>query len=479
MTQAAGALCWAAGLWTLFALARGGVVWTPAFALSLALLLRERGKPGPWRWTPERALLAALALYLSTFRWKGGDDIPASLIPLAILEHGTLALDAVASPWLDGKAGDFTVRHGEQLLSVYPVAAGVLASPLYLLPVLAGAPISETFLHNLSKTGGALLTAASVAVFLAAARRRCSGRWAALLTLVYAAGTWSFSVSSQALWQHGPAQLGAAIGLWGLFGRGRVADAAAGFGFSLACAARPDSAFLALAAAGALAWTRPRALPWAAAGAAVPAGLLAWYWLAYTGALRPPESAFQARIFGAFQPEALLALFASPTRGLMWFSPVALFGVRAGLRRGRPAEGPWLVAGVAATWVFLAHYGNWYGGMTFGTRYWATSCVALLLLCAHAEPVFSLGRAGKVFAGCAAFSIATHALGAYFNWPGRFDYEFERAHAWDALLHPWLDLLSAEGSLGALPAALRRAVFVAVAAGTYAIYRALKPKARP
>lgn len=471
MRRAAVAAAAAAAVWTTAALAGGRIVWTPAFALALALLWREKESGQTWRWTPLRVFLAALALYLSTFRWKGGDDIPASLLPFAILKHGTLTMNPVLDPWLSGKSQDFTVRFGATVLSVYPIVAGVLAVPLYVIPVLAGAPVSEQFLHNLSKVGGSLMTAASVAIFFSAARRRSEERWAAVLTLLYAAGSWSFSVSSQALWQHGPAQLGVAIGAWGVLGEGPLADFAAGLGFSLAAAARPDNVFLGLGGAAALLFTRPRALARAALGAAIPAALLAAYWLHYTGVLRPPESAFQANIMKGFQPEALAALMFSPSRGLLWFSPAALFGVWAAFRRGAPRTSPWLLSGVAATWIFFSFYGNWFGGMTFGTRYWASSCVVLYLLCADAEERLSRGSLGKLFAACGAVSVCVHALGAYLTWPGRFDYDFERAHAWDILVHPWFDLQSDQGSLKSWPAFGRRAAFMAVFFAGFALYR--------
>jgi hypothetical protein len=459
------------------ALGRGVVVWTPACLLAAALLWREReASRGEWRWTPKRVFLAAFAVYLSTFRWRGGDDTPTSLVPLAVLQHGTLTLDAVIDPWLTGKTGDFTVTYGGHYLSVFPVAAALLALPFYALPVLAKAPITLQLLHNLSKVSASAITAASAAFFFAAASRRASPGWAARLTLVYALGTWAFSVSSQALWQHGPASLGFAIGLWGLCSKGLLADAAAGFGFAFAAASRPDSVFIGLGAAGYLLARELRRAPGAALGAAVPAAFLAWYWLHYTGRLRPPEAGFQSGAFVSFQPAAFLGLLASPTRGLLWFCPAALFGVWAGLRRGRHPAGPWLLAGTLATLVFLSHFLNWVGGMTFGGRYWAGASLVLLFLCADAEEAVARNKPlRQAFGAAAAASILVHALGAYLNWPGSFEFPFEHAHVWDWALHPWAHLLSPSGGLGGLSVAGRSAAFLAATAGAARLARALAP----
>ena len=170
----------ATGLWLVVALVRGGVPWTPAFLASLSALAwlwkQSGGRPGE-RYPVATVFFFACAAYLSTFRWHGGDDISNSLLPFALLRHGTLVLDPVADPWLTGKP-DFTVVYGGHRLSIFPIAPGLLAMPVYFIPILASAPISEVFLHNLSKLSATLITAASAAIFFLAVSKRCSRSWA-------------------------------------------------------------------------------------------------------------------------------------------------------------------------------------------------------------------------------------------------------------------------------------------------------------
>lgn len=481
--RAAGAATAVAVFWMLAALSSGGVVWTPAFLASAAgLAWLCAVHPRAWDTRPSLFLfLASAAVYLSTFRWRGGDDLPTSLVPFALLRDHTFVLDGWLSPFLDGgKAQDFTLAAGAHRISIFPVAGALLALPFYALPALAGVVPSETFLHNLSKVSAAAIAAASVAVLHRALAERASKDWALALAGLFAFGTWSFSVSSQALWQHGPATLGLALGLWGLSRAGLRWDALAGFGFAFAAAARPDNVWLA-AAAGlcVLAHRRGRVLGFSL-GAAIPAALLVGYWVYYTGRLEPPESDMQRVMFTGFQPEAFAALLVSPTRGLLWYSPFVLFGAQTAARGGSP-EARWLLGGSMAAWIFFSCYGAWVGGGTFGARYFAGVCAVLTWALAEAEDELrSSPRLLRAFAAAGCASILVHALGAYLNWPGSSHLPTAKAQAWDWSLHPWLYLLSPEGGLKGLPWALRAVVAAGVGGlAAWGARRAAESLSRP
>ncbi|MEQ1920347.1 MAG: hypothetical protein ABL955_14245, partial [Elusimicrobiota bacterium] len=196
--------------------------WAALFLLSLAASARlwrgeRRAGRDLWESRPGAALFwLCLTLYLASFRWHGGDDIPNSLLPFAILRHGTLSFDPFRE-WATSPAlRDLIIFTNDRLLSFYPVAPGVLAVPLYIIPALAGFTPSDQFLHNMAKISGALITAASVLVLFRALATRYSRRWAVSAAALYGLGTFAFSVSSQALYSHGPAQLGVALGLLGI-----------------------------------------------------------------------------------------------------------------------------------------------------------------------------------------------------------------------------------------------------------------------
>lgn len=465
----------ASSAWLLACMATGARFPAAALATALAGLWLIRSLKGGWEKRPALALaLAHLALYMSTFRWHGGDDIPNSLLPFALLRHGTLALDAFIDPWLTGRELDFLVPGLEgRSLSVYPILPGLLAVPFYLVAALFDPPVSQGFLHDLSKLSGAAITAASVGVFYLALRERCSSRWALWLAVLYGAGSWAFSVSSQALWQHGPAQLGVALGLWGIAGKGPGRAAAAGFGFALSVAARPDSVFLAAAAAGLWLFHRTRELPAFLAGAALPAAGLFTYWHAYTGQFAPPALKGQARHLGGPKVAALVGMLLTPARGLLFYFPPFLFSVWAAAR-SRDAETLWLAAGCAGQLLFTSCFSNWVGGLSLGTRYFSSmTLIFLWWVTPYEKEIAAAPRLRRAWAYAAAAAFIVHALGSYLRWPGTYETARTIARIWHPSEHPVIHLLDARGGLADWPFALRGLALAGVAAGWVALSRRL------
>ncbi len=425
--------------WFCFALGRGEVVWLPAFSCVLAAWWAGSARhPGRlWRERPAVCVfLAGLTAYFSTFHWHGGDDLPSILLPFAVLRGHTLALDGYLD-WLSGPNAWYVIEVGGRHLSFYPPGAGLMALPLYVIVWLFKPPVTAVLLRDLSKVSAALITAGSAAALWKALERRCSRRWALSLCALYGLGSWAFSVSSQGLWQHGPAQLATALGLWALCETGWRWDALAGLALSAAVAIRPDGVWFAVAAFAALLLQRRSRLPGFCLGAAVPAVLTAAYWLHYTGRLRPPDMGIQSAMFGSFQPQAFWALLASPTRGLLVFFPAALFGAWGTWRARRDALRPLMLAACAAQWLMLSFYDGWVGGNTFGTRYFAVTALVLTWLCADVEDeVRRSPRRIKAWRACLCYCVALHALGAYLRWPGPPSVAGQKAAAWDWKLYP-------------------------------------------
>lgn len=455
------------------------------FLVSLANASRLRGIPPPWtaalllsavglwaahrqsRSTALRLTLLCLTAYLATLRWHGGDDIPNSLIPFGILRDGTLSLEPFRHKLTTETLQDFFVPRSEPMLSMFSVVPAVLALPVYLLPAAFGGPPNDFGLHNLSKVAGAGVTALSVWAVYAACRRRADERWAALCALWYGLGTWSWSVSSQALHSHGPAQLGAALGMLGLLDERPRGAALAGFGFALALASREDSVFFFAAAGAAVLWMRPRDA-WAfALGAAPPLLFNAAYWHWYTATLKPPYLGVQSGMFTGVQGRAVAGLLVSPTRGLLFYCPAALFGLWA-LWRGADRRWAWpMLAAVAGLVLFISCRTTWTGGQTFGPRYFALAAAVWAAALAEAGP------RGPAFAWAAAFSIVVHGVGAFFPYPGSFSTQAAEAELWRWDLHPLANLFRAGGPMGALPAVLRWGTAAALAASVVPLARGL------
>lgn len=439
--------------------------WSALFLLSLSVCI-VRGRRGSWLETrpSESLFFICLTLYLSSFRWHGGDDIPNSLLPFSILRHGTFSFEPFRAWATDPALHDLIIpgRDG-RLVSFYPVAPAVVALPVYLIPSLFVSAPSDQFLHSLAKISGALITSLSVVVLFWALEKRCSRRWAATVALAYGLGTFSFSVSSQALYSHGPAQLGVALALLGVLSSGSVWSAAAGFGLGLAVVSREDSAFFALAfAVYFLLKDRRRFLPFAVAGF-VPLALNLLYWKWSSGEFKPPYAGIQSGLFGALDPAALWAMLVSPSRGLLTFCPFVVFGLWGGVKAVRSGKAPWavwLLIACAATWIFYGFRQSWTGGVTFGNRYFAVIALAFAFFCGELEAELAASPRARAWWGALfGVSVVIHALGAWFTWPGVAMNLAEQAGTlWSPDIHPAVELFLKRGGLGGLPAPARWAL---------------------
>lgn len=461
------ALAAALGLLFLASLALGGPPrflppWTAAFLLSAVLFARawraERSAGrDPLESRPDAVLFwGCLVLYLASFRWHGGDDIPNGLLPFQMWRHGTLAFDELRA-WATAPGQiDLVHRVNGRYLSTYPIAPGVLAAPLYALPSLFVPDPSDAFLHNLAKVAGALMTAASVVVFRRAAARRCSARWAFDCAVLYGLGSYAYSVSSQALYSHAPAALGVALGLYGLFGEGAASAALAGFGLALAWASREDSLVFAGAGAACLLFHRRERLPAFLAGALPPVALNLAYWRWYTGGFHPPYYDLQRGMFVLPHWEAAAAMLVSPTRGFLFFFPAAAFGGWGAWRALRRPGGVWafyFLGACLATWLAFSMRTSWTAGNTYGDRYFAVVCLVLAMFCAELEAEVRATAARRA-AWCAvfAYSFLIHAVGAHLQWPGYRDtLGAQKATTWDPSLYPLVFLFGDGGPIDRTP----------------------------
>ncbi len=436
--------------------------WTAAFLLSGAMLVRlwraeRRAGRSFLESRPDAGVFwLCLTLYLASFRWHGGDDIPNSLLPYEMWRHGSLAFDDYRA-WATAPGMSDLIKevHG-RLLSAYPIGAAALAAPLYAIPAFFGAAPTDTFLHNMAKVSGALITAASVVVFRRAAARRASPRWALDCALLYGLGSYAFSVSSQALYSHAPAALGVALGLLGLLSEGDFWSAAAGFGFALAWAGREDSAVFGAAAGAYLLFHRRDRIAAFLAGAFVPAALNLAYWRHYTGTFQPPYYALQADLFAGLNAEALVGTLLSPSRGMLFFFPAAAFGVWGAARAARDPRARWVpyfAAACAATWVAFALRSSWTAGNSYGDRYFAVVCMVLALFAAELEAEIRATPARRAaWAGAFAFCVLVHALGAAFRWPGyRMTLERQTATVWSLGMFPPVHAFADGGPISATP----------------------------
>jgi hypothetical protein len=356
-----------------------------------------------------------------------GDTYPARYQPFGLLRYATLSLDPILTlvQQRRGPTETHWIRKGRdgRAVSLYPVVLPVLASPLYVPPALylrsRGWPEEEVdrTARVMEKLVASVIAAGSVALLYLLLRRRATPRLAVVLSLVYAFGTTTWVISSQALWQHGLAQLLIVSALLLVTGPATpVRVIAAGAVLALVAGNRPPDALLA-AAIGlcALSWAGRR-WTWLIAAAVVPAGAMLAYNLALAGhwaggyGLAGKASHFQHGLLSG-----LAGLLFSPTHGLFVFSPFLLLVPLAFRRVGAEDEHRRLTRalGVAMGLQILFYSKlDWSGGASWGPR-WLTDLVPVLFWMLPPAVAGLRGLRRLVFASACVAGIAIEAIGAF------------------------------------------------------------------
>src|SRR5262245_52797533 len=160
---------------------------------------------------------ALLAIYVLNFRLLGaGDSFPTRVLPFSVLREHNLNLDEFN--WerrSDGRLPYYVHQLGPHIYSVSTIATSLVITPLYILPAwwMAARGIgyddvrARVVIVAMERISAAILTALSACLLYVALRRLTTWRWALALTVVYALGTSTWSIASQALWAHALSEL--------------------------------------------------------------------------------------------------------------------------------------------------------------------------------------------------------------------------------------------------------------------------------
>jgi hypothetical protein len=373
------------------------------------------------------AIIFALAMICYSANGKtigSGDTLPARYLPFSILRQGTFYLDDY--PFLHRGKAYWSRRIGGHYVSFYPVGAAIAALPWYAPAVVAGTEPAERRSADLEKLAAAGTVALSVAA-LYAALRRIASRGAFWITLVYALGTSSLSLSSQALWQHGPSQLALSVAILCLV-RARETEAPwaalAGLPLGFAVVCRQTNVALLLPLAVYVALVHRRQILFFAAAAAVPLSFQLWYNAAYLGDVFAPQIPLSSPFWRGRPSNTLPGLLLSPSRGLFVYSPVLVFSLvgfaLAWRKRGDLLVRTFSIAALLEL-ALLARFWVWWGGGCYGPRYLADLTPALAFAIYPCVGLLERVRAWRiVFAATLAWSVLAHAAGAYW-YDGEWD----------------------------------------------------------
>jgi hypothetical protein len=407
------------------------------------------GRMGKWPSVVSPLLfLTVVVVYVANGRTIGsGDTLPARYLPYSLLlEHHAdldefpVLNDELARrnfPVLDGIPYFLHYRRGHYL-SAYSPGPALLALPIYAGPVLAGAP-AASWAARLEKLSAAAITALSVVCVFWALTGLVARRWALGIAAIYAFGTSSWSVSSQALWQHGPSQLFLALLLVCLV-RGMRDERwliCAGFMASAAAVMRSTDALIGIPVVAWVLYARRHLTLRLVLAALAPVTALLLYNVGYFGSPLGPAGSTTAPTWAFFtlspSLDGLSGVLLSPGRGLFIYSPVLIFsvvGLLWGVRR-EPTMCKPLALGVVLVLVVVGQWFRWWGGYGWGPRLLADVTPLLCFFLYPLTDALDRHRVVKaVFVLLAGLSIAAHGLGA-FLYDGRWDAaaDVDRNHA--------------------------------------------------
>jgi hypothetical protein len=390
--------------------------------------------------------LACFLVYNANLRQIGsGDTLPARYLPLILWHDRTLDLDANAqlvahghsmiadryrTGGTDGKVKYFepsaywiaqTRRH--QLASLYPVVTPLLVAPLYLPAVVWlnahgwEQPQIDRVAELMEKISASVLASvACVLMFLLL--RRENIRWALPLAIVFAFGTNTWMISSQALWQHGSGELLIALALLLVVSSASpLRTALLGAVCVLMAANRPPDALIAGALVLFIVWSRRRTALWLLAGGAVPLAALLYYNLHFIGDIAGGYALAQVPIneFFHLNLSGLAGLLISPARGLLVFTPFLVFvpvGLMQRLRTPRSRGLAIALSFAIAAQFLLYSQADWRAGVSWGPR-WLTDLLPILMWVIAPAPIVLRSRARWLLVLAMAASVVVQAIGAF------------------------------------------------------------------
>jgi hypothetical protein len=377
----------------------------------------------------------ALIVFLANGRTiSGGDSVPAKNLPLSILLHGNFYLDRLVTPG-QKKIPYYLRESGGHYVSDYPVGAALTALPFYAPSVVSGVSPNSRIFGELEKVSAATIVALSAVLLYMAAARVTANWMAMMLTLIYAFGTSSLSVSSQALWQHGPAQLALAAAIYCLI---RARDDArwagyAGLPLAFEVITRPADALIA-APLGLYVLISYRREVWRfVAAASAPLLFQLWYSATYFGSplriqffTQPTSVGGQTIAPGGLWTTSLanglaVALL-SPGRGLLFYSPIVIFsfaGLALAWRRNGDVLLRYLGVGAILSIMLAAKWHKTSGGDSFGPRLLAdiTPIMALALF-PLADPIRNRRGLQIALVALGLWSVTANLSGAFISYRG-------------------------------------------------------------
>lgn len=393
------------------------------------------------------------------------DTLPAMFLPVTIIKEGTFYADTYYKAiiekypqpndknYLKGLVPYYFRKVGSHYISAFPIMAGLLSVPVYLIPMFAGVSVTWDNLTMLSHLSASLIVALSGGFFYLLLRKLIDDKKAMLLTAIYLFATINFALNSQSLWQHGAAQLFIILSLLFLFkDAGKTVDTfLSGIFLGLAILSRPTAGICIpffilltiylkkkeslgenLSMGSLIAALKPTTI--LLVGLLPAAAFFIWYNATYFVDIS--NQGYANQISGNWLtpfPLGFLGLWLSPSKGILIYSSVFIFSLvgayyslkNGGWKKNFP-EVVFLSIVITHT-LILGAWKHWYGGYSFGYRMAGDVLpfLVLLLIPYLKSPIFN--KTKKLFYAAVVVSVLFELMGlAFFDgiWHGTYDKGF-------------------------------------------------------
>ena len=396
--------------------------------------------------TPFRLAVAAFLVFNINLRSiSSADTFPTRYLPIALLSGQGFFLERFdflrdsrySLPGSENSGLPYYLqdRRGHWL-STYPVMPAILATPVYVLPVVFGLTSGPTHTSGgltrtevvgtfLSKIAASAAVALSVALVYLAILQLAERRMAFWVALLYAFATSTWSVSSQGAWQtsySGP--LLAAMALCFLLARDtsrRRYVVGAGVCLALAVACRPTTGIFALLLP-MYVFRHHRRDVWVFLVCALVVGALLVAYNVYffgniVGGYTGPYVA--PYVFTLSQMAVgTYGLLLSANRGMLVLSPVLLIPFAGLIHVVRRRDDPlllYLAIGILATILFYSTFTAWYGTFSFSYRYLVDLVPLLALFVPRVGAWLGRSRTRRTtVATLAVYSVGVQIVGSFF-----------------------------------------------------------------
>ena len=335
--------------------------------------------------------------------------------------------------------------HPELYVNTFGLGAAFAGLPVYaLLDRFVDLEFDRFWWWHGGAVTASLLTALAVTFVFLTARSFVGPLPACLVALAFGLGSCVWPVSSQALWQHPASTFCLSLGAWFLVRSAERPRAAAwcGAAFGMAVLCRPATAAAVVCVAAYLLWVdRRRLAAYVVGGLPFLVILLAYNGYYFGSPLTFGQTVASKSIalgktgsealWQAAWLESLPGLLVSPSRGLLWFSPVLLFGVAGAAAVWKdPRYHPLMALQTAAVAMILvaATWFDWWGGLAWGYRAIVDTTPFLALSMVPAlERIVARRSLRLLFGALLVWSFGVQFVGA-FGYSGVGWYELTQRH---------------------------------------------------